>query len=64
MNLGFFEEANISTTKGSADNKLNMNVEVKEKATGSLIVWRGFQFARREYWGRVRSSRRISWGWG
>ncbi|MGA2151838.1 MAG: outer membrane protein assembly factor BamA, partial [Geobacteraceae bacterium] len=42
MNLGFFEEANISTTKGSADNKLNMNVEVKEKATGSFSIGAGF----------------------
>ena len=42
MNLGFFEEANISTTKGSADNKLNMNVEVKEKSTGSFSIGAGF----------------------
>lgn len=42
MNLGFFEEANISTTKGSTDNKLNMNVEVKEKATGSFSIGAGF----------------------
>jgi len=42
MNLGFFEEANISTNKGSADNKLNMNVEVKEKSTGQFSIGAGF----------------------
>nr|WP_223913372.1 outer membrane protein assembly factor BamA [Geobacter sp. AOG1] len=42
MNLGYFEEANISTAKGSADNKLNVNVEVKEKATGTFSVGAGY----------------------
>lgn len=42
MNTGFFEEANISTTKGSADNKLNMNVDVKEKSTGQFSIGAGF----------------------
>jgi outer membrane protein insertion porin family len=42
MNLGFFEEANISTTKGSADNKLDLNVEVKEKSTGQFSIGAGF----------------------
>ena len=42
MNLGYFEEANISTAKGSADNTLNMNVEVKEKATGTFSIGAGY----------------------
>jgi len=42
MNTGFFEEANISTTRGSADNKLNMNVEVKEKSTGQFSIGAGY----------------------
>jgi outer membrane protein insertion porin family len=42
MNLGFFEEANISTVKGSAANKLNMNVEVKEKPTGTFSIGAGY----------------------
>jgi outer membrane protein insertion porin family len=42
MNLGFFEEANISTNKGSADNKLNLNVDVKEKSTGQFSIGAGF----------------------
>jgi outer membrane protein insertion porin family len=42
MNLGFFEEANISTPKGSADNKLDLNVDVKEKSTGQFSIGAGF----------------------
>ena len=42
MNTGFFEEANISTKKGSADNKLNMNVDVKEKSTGQFSIGAGY----------------------
>ncbi|WP_298268188.1 outer membrane protein assembly factor BamA [Geobacter sp.] len=42
MNLGFFEEANISTTKGSADNKLDVNVDVKEKPTGTFSIGAGY----------------------
>ena len=42
MNLGFFEEANISTVKGSAANKLNMNVDVKEKPTGTFSIGAGY----------------------
>jgi outer membrane protein insertion porin family len=42
MNTGYFEEANISTPKGSAPNKLNMNVEVKEKATGAFTIGGGY----------------------
>lgn len=42
MNLGYFEEATISTAKGSGDNKLTMNVDVKEKATGTFSVGAGY----------------------
>ena len=42
MNLGFFEEANIATAKGSAGNKLNVSVEVKEKPTGTFSVGGGY----------------------
>jgi outer membrane protein insertion porin family len=42
MNTGFFEEANISTVRGSADNKLNMNVDVKEKSTGQFSIGAGY----------------------
>ena len=42
MNTGYFEEANLATTKGSASNKLNYNVDVKEKPTGSFSVGGGY----------------------
>jgi outer membrane protein insertion porin family len=42
MNLGFFEEANIATAKGSATNKLNVNVDVKEKPTGTFSIGGGY----------------------
>jgi outer membrane protein insertion porin family len=41
-NLGFFEEVNISTAKGSAENKLDLNTEVKEKSTGKFSVGGGY----------------------
>lgn len=41
-NLGFFEEVNISTAKGSADNKLDLNAEVKEKSTGKFSIGGGY----------------------
>ncbi|MBC7961776.1 MAG: outer membrane protein assembly factor BamA [Steroidobacteraceae bacterium] len=42
MNLGFFEEANIATAKGSAGNKLNVNIDVKEKPTGTFSIGGGY----------------------
>ncbi len=42
MNLGFFEEANIATAKGRSDNRLNLNVAVKEKATGTFSIGGGY----------------------
>jgi len=42
MNLGFFEEANLATAKGSASNKLNVNVDIKEKPTGTFSIGGGY----------------------
>ncbi|MDD5285579.1 MAG: outer membrane protein assembly factor BamA [Desulfuromonadaceae bacterium] len=42
MNLGYFEEANIATAKGSASNKLDVNVDVKEKPTGTFSIGGGY----------------------
>ncbi len=42
MRLGFFSEANISTAKGSADDKIVLNVEVTELMTGTFQVGAGF----------------------
>ncbi len=42
MNLGFFEEVTLATERGSADNKLNLKVDVKEKATGTFSIGAGY----------------------
>ncbi len=42
MNLGYFEEANVATTKGSASDKLNVTVDVKEKPTGTFSIGGGY----------------------
>jgi outer membrane protein insertion porin family len=42
MNLGYFEEANVATSKGSTGNKLNVNVDVKEKPTGTFSIGGGY----------------------
>ena len=42
MNTGYFEEANVATAKGSASNKLNVNVDVKEKPTGTFSIGGGY----------------------
>lgn len=42
MNLGFFEEATIATSKGKSDNKLNVDVNVKEKPTGTFSIGGGY----------------------
>jgi outer membrane protein insertion porin family len=42
MNLGFFEEANVATAKGTASNKLNVNIDVKEKPTGTFSIGGGY----------------------
>lgn len=42
MRLGYFNEANISTSKGSAEDKIVLNVEVTERLTGTFQVGAGF----------------------
>ena len=42
MNTGYFEEANVATSKGSSGNKLNVNVDLKEKATGAFTIGGGY----------------------
>ncbi len=42
MNTGFFEEANVASAKGSSNNKLNINVDLKEKPTGAFTIGGGY----------------------
>jgi outer membrane protein insertion porin family len=40
--LGYFERVDISTEEGSAPDRINVNVEVAEKSTGTFQVGAGF----------------------
>lgn len=42
MNTGYFEEANIATSLGSSSNKLNVDVSIKEKPTGTFSIGGGY----------------------
>ncbi len=42
MNTGYFEEATLATAKGSSANKLNVDVTVKEKPTGTFSIGGGY----------------------
>jgi outer membrane protein insertion porin family len=44
-NLGFFEEVNLTTSRGSDDAHMDIEVDVQEKATGSFSVGAGFSSA-------------------
>ena len=43
--LGFFETVEVSTPRGSSDDKLVLNLNVKEKPTGTFSVGAGFSSA-------------------
>jgi outer membrane protein insertion porin family len=40
--LGFFERVDVSTEEGSAPDRININIEVAEKSTGTFQVGAGF----------------------
>ncbi|RMH00195.1 MAG: outer membrane protein assembly factor BamA [Deltaproteobacteria bacterium] len=42
LRLGYFSEATVSTSKGSAPDKIVLNVEVTERLTGTFQVGAGF----------------------
>ncbi|MFH1129745.1 MAG: outer membrane protein assembly factor BamA [Pseudomonadota bacterium] len=42
MALGFFEGVNLSTTRGSSDEQIAVNIEVQERPTGTFQVGAGF----------------------
>jgi outer membrane protein insertion porin family len=45
MRLGFFEEVNFATPRGSRDDTMELNITVKEKPTRSFNVGAGFSSA-------------------
>ncbi len=40
--LGYFEEVNFATPRGSSDDKIVVNINVKEKPTGTFSIGAGF----------------------
>ncbi|MFH1830158.1 MAG: outer membrane protein assembly factor BamA [Pseudomonadota bacterium] len=42
MRLGFFEEVNFATPRGTADDTMNLNIDVKERPTGTFNIGAGF----------------------
>ncbi len=42
MALGYFEEVNFATPRGSRDDRIHINVSVKEKPTGTFSIGAGF----------------------
>jgi len=42
MNTGYFEEANIASISGGSEDKLDINVDVKEKPTGAFTIGGGY----------------------
>ncbi len=40
--LGYFEEVNFATPRGSADNRIVLSINVKEKPTGTFSIGAGF----------------------
>ena len=42
FNLGFFDEVAVSTSPGSAQDRVVINIEVKERATGLFSIGAGF----------------------
>ncbi|MBI2083147.1 MAG: outer membrane protein assembly factor BamA [Deltaproteobacteria bacterium] len=43
--LGFFEEVNFATPRGSSDDQIVLNITVKEKPTGTFTIGAGFSSA-------------------
>lgn len=43
--LGYFEEVNFATPRGSSDDRININITLKEKPTGTFSIGAGFSSA-------------------
>jgi len=61
--LGFFETVEITTKKGSAEDKIVATVEVKEKATGTFQVGAGFSsYENFILTGQISQNNFFGWG--
>ena len=59
FNLGFFDEVNVGTDQGSTPDKIVVNIEVKERATGVFSIGAG-EVALDAH---LRGERREARGW-
>jgi outer membrane protein insertion porin family len=61
--LGFFEEVNVTTERGSADDTIVARVEVKERSTGTFQVGAGFSsYENFILTGQVSQNNLFGWG--
>jgi outer membrane protein insertion porin family len=61
--LGFFEKVEITTSKGSADDKMVAKVEVKEKSTGTFQIGAGFSsYENFILTGQIAQNNFFGWG--
>lgn len=61
--LGYFERVNIAHTKGSAEDKMNLDIEVKERPTGAFSVGAGYS-SFNDVFGLIRVSQNNLFGTG
>jgi len=61
--LGYFESVEVTTKKGSADDRMVVTVEVKEKPTGTFQVGAGFSsYEKFILTGQVSQNNFLGWG--
>jgi outer membrane protein insertion porin family len=61
--LGFFDKVEITTSKGSADDRMVARVEVKEKSTGTFQVGAGFSsYENFILTGQIAQNNFFGWG--
>ncbi len=61
--LGFFETVEVTTKRGSADDKMIATVEVKEKATGTFQIGAGFSsYENFILTGQISQNNFFGWG--
>ena len=64
MQLGYFESVNFSTPRGSRDDSLILNIEVKERPTGSFNVGAGFSTVDKFIFsGSISKENFFGYGW-
>ncbi len=61
--LDFFEDIKVNTTKGSADDKINLKIEVTEKPTGTFSIGGGYSTVN-QLFGTASISQRNLFGRG